>query len=81
MGLLGGLSVFLFGIGQMADALKAVAGDGMRVILQKLTGNRFTAAITGAVVNGVINSSSVTTVLVFGFVSAGIMTLSQATGV
>ena len=81
VGLLGGLSLFLFGMTQMTDALKAVAGGGMSAVLGKLTGNRFTAALTGAFVTGVIQSSSVTTVLVVGFISAGLMTLQQSVGV
>jgi phosphate:Na+ symporter len=81
VGLLGGLSIFLYGMNQMTDALKAAAGGGMSTVLSKLTGNRFTAAITGAFVTGVIQSSSVTTVLVVGFISAGLMSLQQSVGV
>ena len=81
MGLFGGLALFLFGMDQMSDALKAALGDQMKVLLAKLTRNRFTAAITGAFVTAVIQSSSVTTVLVVGFVSAGMMTMSQSIGV
>lgn len=81
MGLFGGLALFLFGMEQMADALKAVAGDRMKDILARLTTNRVMGAITGAFVTAVINSSSVTTVLVVGFISAGLMSLAQAVGV
>ncbi|NKN32260.1 Na/Pi cotransporter family protein [Marichromatium bheemlicum] len=81
MGLFGGLALFLFGMEQMANALKAVAGERMKDILAKLTTNRFMGALTGAFVTAVINSSSVTTVLVVGFISAGLMTLSQSVGV
>jgi phosphate:Na+ symporter len=81
MGLFGGLALFLSGMEQMATALKAVAGDRMKDILAKLTANRFMGAFTGAFVTAVINSSSVTTVLVVGFVSAGLMTLTQSVGV
>ena len=77
MGLLGGLALFLFGMEQMSDALKAVAGDQMKTLLAKLTTNPFFGALTGAFVTAVIQSSSVTTVLVVGFISAGLMTLSQ----
>ena len=63
-GLLGGLALFLFGMEQMADALKAVAGERMKSILAKLTTNRFMGAATGAFVTAIIQSSSVTTVLV-----------------
>jgi phosphate:Na+ symporter len=81
MGLFGGLALFLFGMEQMADALKAVAGERMKDILARLTTNRFMGALTGAFVTAVINSSSVTTVLVVGFISAGLMTLAQSVGV
>ncbi len=81
MGLLGGLAIFLFGMEQMANALKAAAGERMKTILAKLTHNRLMGAVTGAFVTAVIQSSSVTTVLVVGFISAGLMSLSQSIGV
>ncbi len=81
IGLLGGLAIFLFGMEQMTDSMKAVAGDGMRRLLGRLTRNRFTAAFTGAFVTAVIQSSSVTTVLVVGFITAGLMSVSQSVGV
>ena len=81
MQLFGGLALFLFGMGQMSDGLKAAAGDKMKTLLSKLTKTRFSAAITGAFVTSVIQSSSITTVLVVGFVSAGLMSLSQSIGV
>ena len=81
MGLFGGLALFLFGMDQMADALKAVAGERMKDILGRLTTNRFMGALTGAFVTAVINSSSVTTVLLVGFISAGLMSLAQSVGV
>ena len=81
MGLFGGLALFLYGMEQMSDALKLVAGSGMKKVLAKLTTNRFTGAIAGAFVTAVIQSSSVTTVLLVGFISAGLMTLAQSTGV
>ena len=81
MQLFGGLALFLFGMEQMADALKAVAGDRMKSILAKLTTNRITGAMTGAFVTAVIQSSSVTTVLVVGFITAGLMSMSQSVGV
>ncbi|WP_338115049.1 Na/Pi cotransporter family protein [Thiocapsa imhoffii] len=80
-GLFGGLALFLLGMDQMATALKAVAGDRMKDLLAKLTANRFMGALTGAFVTAIINSSSVTTVLVVGFISAGLMTLSQSVGI
>lgn len=81
MRLFGGLALFLFGMEQMAEALKAVAGNRMKSILAKLTSNRITGALTGAFVTAIIQSSSVTTVLVVGFISAGLMTLAQSVGV
>jgi phosphate:Na+ symporter len=81
MGLLGGLALFLFGMEQMTGALKIVAGSKMRGLLSRLTANRFKALFAGAFVTSVIQSSSVTTVLVVGFISAGLMTLSQSVGV
>lgn len=81
MGLFGGLALFLFGLDLMADALKLVAGEGMRGILSKLTTNRFTGVLAGATVTAIIQSSSVTTVLLVGFISAGLMNLTQAVGV
>jgi len=79
--LMGGLALFLFGMEQMADALKAVAGERMKVVLARLTTNRFMGAVTGAFVTAVIQSSSVTTVLVVGFISAGLMSMAQSIGV
>ena len=81
MGLLGGLAMFLFGMEQMSDGLKAAAGDKLRDLLARLTRNRVMGALTGAFVTAVLNSSSVTTVLVVGFISAGFMTLVQSVGV
>jgi phosphate:Na+ symporter len=80
IGVLGGLALFLFGMSHMTDALKQVAGSGMRILLAKLTKNRFMAAITGAIVTAICQSSSVTTVLLVGFITAGLMTLPQAIG-
>jgi phosphate:Na+ symporter len=81
MGLLGGLALFLFGLDQMTSALKAVAGDRLRTVLARLTVNRLAGVATGAFVTSIIQSSSVTTVLVIGFISSGLMSLSQAVGV
>ena len=81
MGLFGGLALFLAGLDVLSEGLKKVAGNTLRTVLQKLTVNRFMGAITGAFVTGVLNSSSVTTVLVVGFVTAGVMTLAQSVGV
>jgi phosphate:Na+ symporter len=81
MHLFGGLAIFLFGMDQMAVALTRVAGDRMKEILAKLTTNRVMGLITGTFVTAVIQSSSVTTVMLVGFVSAGLLSLSQAVGV
>ena len=81
MTLLGGLAIFLYGMEMMTESLRAVAGDRMKMILEKLTGNRFAGVLTGAGVTAVVQSSSVTTVIVVGFVTAGLMNLSQAIGV
>lgn len=81
MQLFGGLALFLFGMEQMAEALKAVAGERMRLILARLTSNRIMGALTGAFVTAVMQSSSVTTVLVVGFISAGLMSMAQSIGV
>jgi phosphate:Na+ symporter len=81
MGLFGGLALFLFGMDQMSDGLKAAAGDSLKNVLAKLTSNRFSGALTGAFVTAILNSSSVTTVLVVGFITAGIMNLAQSIGV
>lgn len=79
--LFGGLALFLFGIDQMTEGLKSVAGEGMRQVLARLTSNRFMGALTGAFVTSVIQSSSVTTVLVVGFTTAGLMSFAQSIGV
>ncbi len=81
IGLFGGLAIFLLGMERMTEALKLVAGDRMRDILGKLTANRFMGMVTGAGVTAVIQSSSVTTVLVVGFISSGLMTFTQSIGV
>ncbi len=81
LGLGGGLALFLYGMDQMAGALRAVGGQRMKAILAALSDNRFVGVITGTVVTAVIQSSSVTTVMLVGFVSASLMTLPQALGV
>ena len=81
IGMLGGLALFLYGLDKMSDALKLVAGDGMKTVLSKLTTNRFTGAIAGAITTSILQSSSVTTVLVVSFISAQLMTLTQSIGV
>ena len=79
LGLLaGGLALFLFGLELMTNGLKAVAGASLEGALAKLTANRFLGLVSGAFVTAILNSSTITTVLMVGFVSAGLMTLSQA---
>ena len=80
-GLGGGLALFLYGMRKMSDALKVVAGGGMKVVLERLTTNRFTAVISGALVTAVIQSSSVTTVMVVGFITAGLINFTQSVGI
>jgi len=81
MGLLGGLALFLFGMEQMTDALKSVAGHSLQTMLARMTTNRFKAVLAGAGITAIIQSSSVTTVLVVGFISAGLMNLTQGIGI
>lgn len=78
MGLLGGLALFLYGMQMMSTGLEAAAGNKMKVILEKLTANRFVGVLVGALITAIIQSSSATTVMVVGFVNSGMMTLSQA---
>lgn len=79
--LFGGLGLFLFGMKLMGDGLENAAGNKLKNILEKVTSNKFIGVLVGAVVTAVIQSSSATTVMVVSFVNAGLMTLSQATGV
>ena len=81
MGLLGGLALFLYGMDNLTSALKSVSGPRMRELLSRLTHNRFQGVFTGAFTTAVIQSSSVTTVLVVGFVAAGLMRLEQSIGI
>ena len=79
--LLGGLGAFLFGMKYMGDGLELAAGSKMKDLLEKLTRNRILGFLLGVFVTVVIQSSSATTVMVMGFINAGIMDLAQATGV
>ena len=81
MGLFGGLALFLAGLDMLSNGLKKAAGETLKMLLSKLTTNRFMGALTGAIVTGILNSSSVTTVLVVSFITAGVMSLSQSVGV
>lgn len=78
---LGGLGIFFFGMKMMSDALQAVAGDVITKVINSLTTNRFLAVVVGMIVTMIVQSSSVTTVMVVGFVNAGLMQLTQAIGV
>lgn len=79
--LLGGLGAFLFGMKYMGDGLELAAGSKMKDLLEKLTRNKILGFLLGMFVTVVIQSSSATTVMVMGFINAGIMDLAQATGV
>jgi phosphate:Na+ symporter len=81
IGLAGGLGLFLFGMKMMGDGLENAAGDRLKGIIEKVTSNPIIAILVGAAVTAVIQSSSATTVMVVGFVNAGLMNLFQATGI
>ena len=80
-GFIGGLGMFLYGMHIMADGMQKTAGGKMQQFLSKITDNRFTAILLGAVITAIIQSSGATTVMVVGFVSAGVLNLVQAVGV
>ena len=79
--LFGGLALFLYGMTLMSTGLEVAAGDRLKSILERLTSNRLLGMLVGAGITAVIQSSSATTVMVVGFVNAGLMTLQQAVGV
>lgn len=81
MGLLGGLSIFLLGMNRTVSGVKGLAGNRLRSVMGRLTGNRWAGVATGAGITAVIQSSSVTTVIVVGLISAGVMSLAQSVGV
>ena len=78
LGVFGGLALFLHGMQMMSSGLEAAAGGRMKAILERLTANRFLGVLVGALITAAVQSSSATTVMVVGFVNAGIMTLNQA---
>ena len=80
-GFLGGLGMFLYGMSIMADGMQKTAGSKMSSFLGMLTNNRFMAIALGALITAIIQSSGATTVMVVGFVSAGVLNLTQAVGV
>ncbi len=77
-GLFGGLALFLHGMQMMSSGLEAAAGNRMKTVLEQLTANRFMGILVGALITTAVQSSSATTVMVVGFVNAGIMNLNQA---
>ena len=79
--LLSGLALFLFGMKFMSEGLQKAAGDKMRVILDRVTKNRFIAVIFGAIFTAIIQSSGATTVMEVSFVNAGLLTLEQSVGI
>ncbi len=80
-GIFGGLGLFLYGMKLMSDGLENIAGEKLKSILEKITKNKIMGVLVGTVVTAIIQSSSATTVMVVSFVNAGLMTLTQATGV
>ena len=81
LSMMGGLALFLFGMNIMGDALERRAGNSLKLLIGRLTNNRFTAFLTGLAVTAIIQSSSATTVMVVGFVNSGVMTLNQSIGI
>lgn len=81
LSLMGGLGLFLFGMKIMGDGLEKAAGNRMKKILEMATSNRLLAVLTGLAITAIIQSSSATTVMVVGFVNAGMMSLTQTVGV
>ncbi|MDE7079286.1 MAG: Na/Pi cotransporter family protein [Clostridia bacterium] len=79
--LLGGLGTFLIGLKMMGDNLQNIAGDRLKLLFNKVSNNKFMGIATGAGITAVIQSSSATTVMIVGFVNAGMMTLKQATSI
>lgn len=78
LGVFGGLALFLHGMQMMSSGLEAAAGGQMKSIMERLTANRFLGVLTGALITAAVQSSSAATVMVVGFVNAGMMTLNQA---
>ena len=77
-GLLGGLAIFLIGMEMMTEALRLIVGGKARKVIETLTSNRFVGLLTGAGITAIVQSSSVTTVLIVGFISAGLMTFLES---
>ena len=79
--LVGGLGIFLLGMKNMSDGMQAVAGNSLRRLIGAVTNNRFLAITVGVIVTCIVQSSSITTVMVVGFVNSGVMGLAQGVGV
>ena len=77
----GGLGIFFYGMKNMSEALQSIAGDVVKNTINTITTNRISAVFVGILVTMLVQSSSVTTVMVVGFVNAGLMNLAQAIGV
>lgn len=77
----GGLGLFLYGMNHMSSGMQKIAGDRLKKVLALLTGNRFAAIFVGIFITGLVQSSSVSTVMTIGFVNASLLTLKQALGV
>ncbi len=81
LGIVGGLAIFLFGVAQLARALKAVSGDRMKRLLARFTTNPFAGLVTGTVATTALDSSSVVIIMTIAMVHAGVLTFSQALGI
>ncbi|HYN62047.1 MAG TPA: Na/Pi cotransporter family protein [Rubrivivax sp.] len=81
LGLAGGLALFLHGMTMMSNAMRAMAGSQLKTIMARLARNRFSALLTGIGITSIVQSSTVTTLIAIGFVSAGVLTLAQALAV
>jgi phosphate:Na+ symporter len=81
IGLAGGLALFLHGMTMMSNAMRAMAGSQLKTIMARLARNRFSALLTGVGITSIVQSSTVTTLIAIGFVSAGVLTLAQALAV
>ena len=80
-GLIGGLGIFLLGMKNMSEGMQTVAGTGLRRLIGAVTTNRLMATSVGVLVTMIVQSSSITTVMVVGLVNSGVMQLTQAVGV
>ena len=80
-GIAGGIALFLYGIRLMGDGLRSLAGAKLKGVLEKLTRNRFMGVLIGVLVTAIIQSSNATTAMTVGFVDAGLMEFSRASGV